>query len=81
MSLLYEKKMIIDFENKYPYSVSVDNLDKLAGKNNCFHKLVREFGILPSITMKKKNNDTCNWGEGDMKVKLLHLFKKKECRF
>ena len=73
--------MIIDFENKYPYSLSVDNLNKLAGKNNCFHKLVRGVGILPSITIKKKSNDKGDWGEGDMKDKLHHLFKKKERRY
>jgi hypothetical protein len=75
------KKMIIDFENEYPYSLSVDNLNKLAGKNNRFHKLVRGVGILPSITMKKKHNDTGDWGEGEMKTELRHLFKKKERRY
>ena len=75
------KKMIIDFENEYPYSLSVDNLNKLAGKNNRFHKLVCGVGILPSITMKKKHNDKGDWGEGDMKTELRHLFKKKERRY
>jgi hypothetical protein len=75
------KKMIIDFENEYPYSLSVDNLNKLAGKNNRFHKLVRGVGILPSIAMKKKHNDKGDWGEGDMKTELRHLFKKKERRY
>ena len=73
-------KMIIDFENEYPYSLSVDNLNKLAGKNNHFHKLVRGVGILPSIAMKKKLNHTGDLGEGLMKTQLRHLFKKKERR-
>ena len=73
------KKTIIDFENKYPYSLLVDNLNKLAGKNSHFHKLVGGIGILPSLIMKKTNQDMTNWGEEDMKEKLCHLFKKKEC--
>ena len=31
--------------------------------------------------MKKKNNDSTDWGEGDMTGKLCHLFKKKEIRY
>jgi hypothetical protein len=39
------KKMIIDIEHEYPFELTVDNVDGLAGKNNPFHKFVSGFGI------------------------------------
>ena len=44
-------------EHDYPFKLTVDNVDTLAGKNNPYHKLVRGVGILPSRAMKKKNSD------------------------
>ena len=38
--------MIIDIEHEYPFALTVDNVDSLAGRNNPFHKMVRGFGIL-----------------------------------
>jgi hypothetical protein len=68
------KKMIIDIEHEYPFALTVDNVDSLAGRNNPFHKLVRGIGILPSKAMKKMNSDYSDWGEGNMKGELRHLF-------
>ena len=74
--VVWEKK-IIDIEHEYPFELTVDNVDCLAGKNNPFHKLVRGFGILPSRAMKKMNSDYSDWGEGKMRGELRHLFKQR----
>jgi hypothetical protein len=66
--------MIIDIEHEYPFSLTVDSVDSLAGRNNPFHKLVRGIGILPSRAMKKMNRDYSDWGEGKMTGELRHLF-------
>jgi hypothetical protein len=46
------EKKIIGIEHEYPFSLTVDSVDNLAGRNNPFHKLVRGIGILPSRAMK-----------------------------
>ena len=72
------KKMIIDIEHEYPFALTVDSVDSLAGRNNPFHKLVRGIGILPSRAMKKLNSDYSDWGEekmtGELRHLLIHLF-------
>ncbi len=70
------KKKIIDIEHEYPFELTVDNVDTLAGKNNPYHKLVCGFGILPSRAMKKKNRDYSDWVEGKMTGELRHLFRQ-----
>jgi hypothetical protein len=72
------KNMIIDIEHEYPFALTVDSVDSLAGKKNPFHKLVRGIGILPSRAMKKMNEDYSDWGEGKMRGELHHLFKQKQ---
>ena len=72
------KKMIIDIEHEYPFALTEESVDSLAGKNNPFHKMVRGFGILPSRTMKKMNRDYSDWGEGKMTGELRHLFWQRE---
>ena len=72
------KKMIIDIEHEYPFELTVDNVDTLAGKNNPYYKLVRGFDILPSRAMKKINNVHSDWGECWMRGELRHLFKQRE---
>ena len=72
------KKKIIDIEHEYPFEMTVDNVDTLAGKNNPYHKLVRGIGILPSRAMKKRNEDYSDWGDGKMRGELQHLFKQKQ---
>ena len=69
------KGMIIDIEHEYPFALTVNSVDSLAGKKNPFHKLVRGIGILPSRAMKKMNKDYSDWGEEKMTGKLRHLFK------
>ena len=69
------KKKIIDIEHEYPFELTVDNVDTLAGKNNPYHKVVHGVGILPSRAMKKTNSDFSDWGEGKMRGNLRHLFK------
>jgi hypothetical protein len=69
------KKMIIDIEHEYPFALTVESVDSLAGKNNPFYKLVRGIGILPSRSMKKMNSDYTDWGEEKMTGELQHLFK------
>ena len=44
--------MIIYIEHEYPFALTVDSVDSLAGKKNLFHKLVQGIGILPSKAMK-----------------------------
>ncbi len=68
------KKMIIDIEHEYPFALTVDSVDSLAGRNNPFHKLVGGIGILPSRAMKKMNSDYSDWGEEKMTRELRHLF-------
>jgi len=46
-------------------------------EKNPFHKLVRGFGILPSRSMKKINNDNSDWGEGKLRGELRHLFSQR----
>ena len=58
--------MIIDIEHEYPFELTVDNVDGLAGKNNPYYKFVQGFGILPSRAMKTKSRDYSDWGEGIM---------------
>ena len=60
------EKMIIDIEHEYPFALTVDSVDSLAGRNNLFHKLVRGIGILPSRAMKNMNRDYSDWGEEKM---------------
>ncbi len=72
------KKMIIDIEHEYPFALTVDSVDSLAGRNNPFHKLVRGIGILPSRAMEKMNSDYSDWGEEKMTGKLRLLFKQRE---
>jgi hypothetical protein len=72
------KKMIIDIEHEYPFALTVDSVDSLAGRNNPFHKLVRGIGILPSRAMKKMNSDYSDWGEEKMTGELRLLFKQHE---
>jgi hypothetical protein len=69
------KGMIIDIEHEYPFALTVDNIDSLAGRNNPFHRLVRGIGILPSRSMKQMNKDYSDWGEKKMTGELRHLFK------
>ncbi len=69
------KKMIIDKEHEYPFALTVDSVDSLAGKNNPFFKLVRGIGILPSRAMKKISGDYTDWGEETMTGELRHLVK------
>ena len=69
------KKMIIDIEHEYPFALTVDSVECLAGKKNPFHKLVRGIGILPSRAMKNMNRDYSDWGEAKMTGELRHLFK------
>ena len=69
------KKKIIDIEHEYPFELTVDSVDSLAGGKKPFHKLVRGFVILSSRAMKKMNNDYSDWGEGKMRGELQHLFK------
>ena len=69
--------MIIDIEHEYPFTLTVDRIDSLAGKNNPFHNLVRGFGILQSRAMKKMNRDYSDWGEKKMTGGLRHLFKQR----
>jgi hypothetical protein len=71
------KNMIIDIEHEYPFALTVDSVDSLAGRNNPFHKLVRGIGILPSRAMKKINRDYSDWGEGKMTGELRLLFKQR----
>ena len=71
-------KTIIDVEHEYPFVLTVDNVDSLAGKKNHFHKLVQGIGILPSKAMKKKNYDFLDWGESKMRQDLHYLFKKSK---
>ena len=66
--------MIIDIEHEYPFALTVDSVDSLAGRNNPFNKLVRGIGILPSRAMKKMNNDYSDWGEEKITEELRHLF-------
>ena len=72
------RKMIIDIEHEYPFKLTVDNIDGLAGKNNPYHKFVQGFGILLSRAMKTKRRDYSDWGEGKMTGELRHLFRKHE---
>ncbi len=67
--------MIIDIEHKYPFALTVNSVDRLAGRNNPFHNLVRGIGILPSKAMKKMNRDYSDWGEEKMTGDLRHLSK------
>ena len=69
--------MIIDIEHEYPFELTVDNVDGLAGKNNPYHNVVRGFGILPSRAMKTKSRDYSDWGEGKMTGELRHLFRQR----
>ena len=69
------KKIIIDIEHEYPFALTVDSVDNLAGEKNPFHKLVRGIGILPSRAIKKMNRDYSDWGEEKMTGELRHLFK------
>jgi hypothetical protein len=69
------KAMIFDIEHEYPFALTVDSVDSLAGKKNPFHRLVRGIGILPSRAMKKMNKDYSDWGEKKMTGELRHLFK------
>ena len=39
------KGMIFDIGHEYPFALTVDSVDSLAGKNNPFHRLVRGIGI------------------------------------
>ncbi len=66
--------MIIDIEHEYPFALTVDSFDSLAGRNNPFHKLVRRIGILPSRAMKRINSDYSDWGQQKMTGELRHLF-------
>jgi len=72
------KDMIIDIEHEYPFALTVDSVDSLAGTNNPFHKLVRGIGILPSRAMKKINQDYSDWGEDKMRGELHYLFKRNQ---
>ncbi len=38
---------IIDFEEKFTYSATVENVNQICGPNNPFHKLSRKYIILP----------------------------------
>ena len=71
-------KTIIDVEHDYPFELTVDSVDSLAGKKNPFHKFVQGIGILPSKAMKKNNNDFSDWGESKMRQDLHYLFKKSK---
>ena len=54
-------------EHEYPFALTVESVDSLAGRNNPFHKLVRGIVILPSRAMKKMNSgDYSDWVEGKM---------------
>ena len=75
--VVVRKKMIIDIEHEYPFELTGDNVDSLAGKNP-FHKLVHGFGILPSRAMKNNNNDHSDWGECKIFGELRQLFKQRE---
>ena len=68
------KKMSIDIEHEYPFSLTVDSVDSLVGRKNPFHKLVRGIGILPYRAMQKMNSDYSDWGEEKMTGELRHLF-------
>jgi len=70
------EKMIIDIEHEYPFALTEDIVDSLAGKKNLSHKLVRGIGILPSKAMKKMNRDYSDWGEEKMTGESRHLFKQ-----
>ena len=69
--------MIIAIEHDYPFELTVDNVDGLAGKNNPYHKFVQGFGILLSRAMKTKSRDNSDWGEGKMMGELQHLFRQR----
>ena len=66
--------MIIDIEHEYPFALTEDSVDSLAGRNNPFYKLVCGIGILPSRAMKRMSRDYSDWGEHKMTGELRHLF-------
>jgi hypothetical protein len=67
---------IIDFEEKFTYSVSMENVDRICGPKNPFHKVSRGYIILPSKIMKRSIGDFSDWGEKDVLEKYSHLLTR-----
>jgi hypothetical protein len=67
---------IIDFEEQFTYSATVENVNQICGPNNPFHKLSHGYIILPSKKMKQGVGDYSDWGENDVLLKYSHLVRK-----
>lgn len=70
------RENIIDFEEQFTYSATVENVNQICGPNNPFHKLSRGYIILPSKKMKQGVGDYSDWGENDVLLKYSHLVRK-----
>lgn len=68
--------IIIDFETRQPYPLTLSNVDNICGAKNPFMKLTRGYVICPSRRMKIAVGDLSDWGEQDIRKNLMHLFRK-----
>jgi hypothetical protein len=72
-------KMIIDFEYKSAYPLTINNLDFSCGCESTFVRVLRGYGIFPSKKMKKACRQVdgySDWGESDVSGSLNYLFKR-----
>ena len=70
------RKEIIDFEEEFTYSATVDNVNRICGPKNPFHKVSRGYIILPSKVMKRAIGDFSDWGEKQLLDEHSHLLTK-----
>jgi hypothetical protein len=47
------KRVVIDYESKYTYSLTNESLTQICGKNTTFHGISCGYGIWPPMKIKK----------------------------
>ncbi len=71
------RKMIINFEQKSTYLLTINSLYYSCGPNSSFLKVNRGYGIFPSQKMRKASG-IADWGESDYSFELKYLFKQEK---
>jgi hypothetical protein len=67
---------IIDFEEKFTYLATIENVNRICGPKNPFHKVSRGCIILPSKNMKHGVSDYGDWGEKEVIQQYSHFVRK-----